>query len=348
MNTDSKKMDISADSALEDLLGRASPRLAPPSDDERLVRAAVHAEWAAMTHKRKVRRHFLTYAAAATVLLAIVVTYNGLSGFDEPAVQVATIDKSFGSIYLLGEQSELHEMTDVAVVSAGQTIVTDDKSGMGLAWGYSGSLRIDQNTRIEFISPTSVFLRSGRVYVDSQPTEALSDIDAGLISSLDNHLDIRTEHGDVTHLGTQYMTAVDKEELIVSVRDGQVSIDGSLYPATVAEGQRLTIVGSARPSVTNFPGYGDAWRWVESTAPALKLEGRTVYEFLLWVGNETGMKVYFDSSEAELLAKESELVGTVDSAPTEALAFWMSAVDLEWSIDDGFIRVRKTDAISGR
>ena len=141
------------DRLVEELLEHAAPRPAPPSDDEAIVREAVLAEWQAVTGRIRTRRWVLQFAVAATVLLGIALVFNALRVDDLPTVQVASIDRSHGPIYLLGEQSELQEMTGLHVISVGQIVVSGDAAGIGFAWGDGGSLRIESEsgdgTRIE-------------------------------------------------------------------------------------------------------------------------------------------------------------------------------------------------------
>jgi len=331
-----------AEDVVEALLEQASPRPVPPTEDEQRVREAVRAEWQAVTGKRTARRRIRNFALAATVLLAITVAFNALHTNDLAPVQVAEISKSHGSIYLLGEQSELRELPGLATISAGQTIVTGNASGIGLNWGKGGSLRVAANTRIEFLSAEAVYLRSGRIYFDSQPTESIAAISGG------SRLVIDTEYGTVKHLGTQYMTYADEEKLSVSVREGEVTIDGVYYTETAVKGQQLTVSGSGRPSIVNIEGYGEAWEWIEAMSPARQLDGQTVHEFLRWVSRETGLQLQFEGDVAEQLANSEMLKGTVDTEPTNALRIWMMGVDLDWRVEGGVIYVSAIDSGSGR
>ena len=330
-----------SDESLERLLGQAAPRPVPPARDAELVRNAVHAEWRAMTRKRQRRARVTFLTAAAAIVAAVSLLLNTLRVPDSDNRAVAAISKSFGSIYLLGEQSELHQAGDLAAILPGETIVTGDKSGTGLLWSAGGSLRLDENTRITFVSQTEVALQSGRLYFDSQPfhlTSSSSPTAAGKIA-------IRTDHGVVSHLGTQFMTSVDDRTLVVSVREGRVSIDGAHHAATAAAGQQLTITGRSRPVVSNVRGYGASWQWIERTSPPAELDGRSVTEFLRWVSRETGLGFRFDSDSAERLAGSTMLVGQVDTEPTRALGIWMLGVDLDWHIQDGVIVIRKPDSL---
>jgi|GEM_PF-993204 len=339
------EMALHGDEAVEALLEKAAPRPTPPDQDEKMVREAVFAEWQAVTGKHRTRQRMTYFAIAATVVLAIAVTFNALQVTNVQAVQVATISKSHGSIYLLGKQSELQKLTDLTSISAGQVIVTGDGAGIGLEWGNGGSLRVDEKTRIEFTSAESVYLRSGQIYFDSRPpmldasiTTESNQIVAAITGS---EFEVETDHGLVRHLGTQYMTGVNSSELTVSVRKGEVEVDGAYVDKAVAvAGKQLTVSGGARPSVLDIDGYGAAWDWIERTAPVANADGRTVDEFLTWVGRQTGLQVSYESDEARAKAHEGVLRGNYeDISPRRELELRMSGEDLGYRIDGGTIYV---------
>jgi len=340
MSKSSEEAVMRGDEAVEELLEHAAPRPMPPSEDEAIIRDTVHAEWRAVTGRIRMRRRVTQFAIAATVLLGIAVAFNTLQVSNVPVLQVATIGKSHGSIYLLGQQSLMQEMTDHTVIVAGQVIETDGEAGIGLDWGNGGSLRIDENTRIEFTSADSVYLHSGQIYFDSHPSELLSAITG-------SGFEITTDHGLVRHLGTQYMTRADAQKLSVSVREGQVSVDGTYVNTAVAKaGEQIVLSGGAQPSVVDFNGYGAAWDWIEATAPTAEVDGRSVDEFLTWVGRETGLRIAYESSAAENMARDGVLKGNVDMDPRDELSFRMSGEDLDYRIDGGTIYVSAIDSSS--
>lgn len=337
MTNTNQHSELSSDRALEQLLRQVPPRPAPPESDAASVRSAVHAEWRNMSGKRRTRRLLTTFALAATVLLAVGVTINTLRVPSAVPVTVATIDKSIGSLYLLGEQSELQETHDLSALTVGQTILTGHGSSVGLLWGAGGSLRIDEDTRIEFIARDAIVLRSGRVYFDSQPSELSAGIMAGTAASFE----IRTEQGVVSHVGTQFMTRVDAISLWVSVREGQVLIDGLTYRETADEGERIKFSGGGRPEVVNISRHGDAWNWAEAVAPSADVDKRTVHEFLTWVSRETGLQLHYKDATAESAAHRDTLTGTVRIPPRDALDFWSPTVGVDWRIEGGTIVVSK-------
>ena len=244
-------------------------------------------------------------------------------------VQVATIEKSFGAIYLLQESSELRETPDLSSVRSGQTIVTGDEAGIALAWGQGGSLRMDARTRVRFMDESSVYLESGRVYFDSEPSALIGGINSGespvfVVSS---------EHGEVSHLGTQFMTDVNPRELRVSVREGQVAVNGQYHRRVALSGQQVTVSGRQQPTVLSLSAHARDWSWVGRTSPPARVDGKSIYEFLQWVHRETGLETRFEG-QAEQVARIELLKGTIDAEPLEALPRWMATTALGYDIDE--------------
>ena len=345
MSMTGKYGDTTKVDAVEALLLQASPRPAPPGKDEAMIREAVQNEWRAVTTKHRTRTQLRRFAIAATVLLAVAASFNLLQTTGIAPVQVATISKSHGSIHLLGKQSELQELSDLSAITAGQTVMTDVDSGIGLLWGSGGSLRVGADTRVEFLSGEEIYLHSGQVYFDSTPPESLAGISGG---SKDATLRILTDQGTVTHVGTQYMTFAGSDEIRVSVREGEVAITGRYHDERALQGQQLSISGSRRASVANFPSYGSAWSWIEDTAPTVDTDGRSIHEFLQWVGHETGLEVAYPDAATEQAAMHTVLNGSVDMPPRAALDFWLHGQDMSWNIDGGAIKVSSIDGSSGR
>jgi len=308
---------------VEAILKKAGRRLAPPIEDEREIREAVRGEWLALIDQRRMRQRGMGFAVAAILIVAATALFTMLPQDRADPYPIASIDKSAGTIYLLVENSALVELPGAATVYAGQVIQTGPDGSLGLGWGRGGSLRIDRDTRIEFIDRDTVFLHRGRVYFDSR---------AGTGSS---RLAMDTELGSVAHLGTQYMASVDMQELVVSVREGRVHVDGRYHARTAEAGKQVRLRGTARPVVVDLPSHGEPWSWTEALSPGIDLDNRSAYEFLEWVGRETGHKVVFESADAERLATHTLLVGSVEADPRTELRLRMMTTDLEYAFDSG-------------
>ena len=142
----------------------------------------------------------------------------------------------------------------------------------------------------------------------------------------------------MTHLGTQYMAEIEGDELVVSVREGNVLIRGRLYEQQVDTGQQATLAGSQRPSLLSISRSGTQWDWVARTMPAADVDGRTLSEFLDWVSRELGLELRFEG-DAEVVAHEAILRGTVDTLPEDALRLRLATAALDWRIEEGVIYI---------
>ncbi len=259
---------------------------------------------------------------AATVTLVLAASLAGLRQQGVSPVEVASIDRSTGTFYFQGRSSGILEPVDTTSIVSGQMLTTGKNSAAGLDWLGGGSLRIDADTRVEFVATNEVFLHSGRVYFDSSG------------AGNESNLSIRTEHGVVTHVGTQYLTESTAASLTVSVREGEVNIDGAFHDQSVRAGQRMQMTGSARPLLTSTSGIGAEWQWIEAVSPAISVDGMSVFDFLHWVGRETGHDIRFESDSAAALARGTLLKGSVNAAPRAELRLRMMTVDLDARFDE--------------
>ena len=330
-------ISLESDAAVEALLGKASPRLMPPPADAEAVRAAVRTEWQVMTGHRRSRRRFVGFAAAASVLVAGFLTLEMTGTGNMEAVEVAAIDKRIGTVFVLGKNAERLDAAGLAAVDAGQTLVTGEASGVGLAWGTGGSLRLDAATRVEFLAADRIYLRAGRIYFDSGSAAA----SVASVSGSDARLTIATDFGEVTHVGTQYMVHADGERMTVSVREGEVLIDSARGSETAGRNRQMAISGSGAPSIVNIRSWGAAWEWVEAISPNADIDGRPLSEFLEWVSRETGLELRYESADVLSHARRERLVGIIETEPRQALGAWLPATDLGWRIEDGVIYVGK-------
>lgn len=324
---------IGSEDALEKLLRSAGPRPMPRRRDRELVREAVRAEWRTLTRRRR-RRQFLRYAIAAGIVVATLSMFNLYRAPDVSPVVVASIEKSFGAVYLLGEHAELQETADLERLASGQVIVTGPDSGLAIGWGTGGSLRVDERSRIEFVSGNAVRLLAGKIYFDSRAGLQSTGVTPGPVLSFT----VRTGLGEVRHRGTQFMTEIAGESLAVSVREGSVLVDGRYYRHTARAGEQVTFTGRARPTVLDLRPSGQAWQWVSGTTPVVDVDGRTLHEFLVWACRELGLELRFDGA-SERIAHDAILRGTIDTEPAEALRLRLASAAMAWQIDEGVITI---------
>ena len=338
MNSNDERAESRSEQAFVELFGNASPRPTPPTADEVIVRDAVHAEWQTLMQRHSRRRNFMSMALAASVLLTV---FAGLSLLRDPmesfgAQQVATIGEQFGPV-IIRTQGEIAGET-VASIRGSDTVETLSDAGLELGWHGGGSIRLDENTIVEFEAIDQIYLRQGRIYFDSVDSQLSSR--SGRAGPV--HLQIRTNNGVVRHLGTQYMIEAKASGLTISVREGEVSFDEMRGLAKA--GQQLAVSAGGLVEVEETAIYGDDWRWIEKTTPAVKLGGRVAAEALAWAGRETGRSIEYATPAAKAIASEANLIGFNAEAnldPARALFIFAEMADLNVRVEGGVIFVRE-------
>ena len=323
------------DDKIESLFRDAAPRAMPDEQKMAAARAAVHAEWRQVTRKRRRRQFGARFAIAATVLVGAFVAFNTFRGPAPETVDVAAIQKSYGAVYILGPQSTLTPAGALSTIRSGQTIVTGANAGMALAWAGGGSVRLDRDSEVLFVDTESVRLTRGRIYFDSAPAALIASTNA----ATSPQFSIATELGSVSHVGTQFMVAMQGDTLAVAVREGHVEIDGHYYDTRVPAGKAVRVEGRGRPVLLDVARYGDDWQWVTQTSPAVGVDGHSLDDFLQWASRELGLGVRYRSEAIRQTAQLGNLVGTIDLPPDDALRHWMSTTGIEWRINGGVIEV---------
>lgn len=330
MNTIDKNPDSRDEEVLKALFRHASSRKRAPQAVENEIREALHGEWTLQTRRRLVRRRTAGWAIAASVTLALFISAGLLWQRTPDSGQplLATVEKMTGDVHVRIAGEQVTRLLPSAGLGAGNTLLTTNGSGIALTWVNGESIRVDENSRVAFISSSEIELLSGHVYIDSSGAR----IKGAAFS-------ISTPSGPVSHIGTQYITGVTGGGIILSVREGEVSFGSGADRTIARQGQKLSVSGDGRQSVTGIPVYGENWQWVEQLAPDFNMDGRTMQEFLEWVGHETGLEIEYDSDETKTVAAQTRMHGTVDLEPLRAMDLVLQTSDLTHALKDGTILV---------
>ncbi len=330
MNSIDKKPDNKDEEVLKALFKHASSRQRAPQAVENEIREALHGEWKQQTRQRRVRRRVAGWAIAASVILAIFVS-TGLLRQPAPDLQqpsLATVEKMTGEVHVRNEgEQDSRLLTSVDLV-AGSVLSTGNGARISLTWENGESIRVDENSRIALISSSGIGLLSGHVYIDSSGARGKGKA-----------FSIRTPSGPVSHIGTQYITGIAGDGITLSVREGEVFIGSGTNRTIARQGQKLSVSGDGRQSVTSIPVYGESWQWIEQLAPDFDMDGRTMQDFLEWVGHETGLEIEYDSDETRLAAVQTRMHGMVNLEPLRAMDLIMQTSDLTHVLKDGTILV---------
>ena len=309
----------SREQLLQELFSHAKPREAPPSDDEAEIRAAVFAEWDALTGRRLFLRRAGGLAAAAAVSAAALLAVNTLRA-PESAV-VARVERVMGAVQAGTEAAGYTSIALAAPLEQG-TIISTREGQIALDMTRGGSLRLAADTRLRLVGPAEAELLSGTLYFDSENAAA-----AGAFA-------VRTPYGSLHDVGTQFIARVDDEGLEVGVRDGRVAVARASDRADVGAGEKLVFdAASSALRRDTIATFGEEWAWVERVAPPFPIDGRTLADFLTWVSAQTGREVVFDTPATEALARTTVLRGSIELEPMPKLAAVVAITDLSYIID---------------
>jgi len=300
-----------ADDTIGVLVRLAGPRPPVPEESARRVRAAVHTAWQRKVRTRRARSMLMWGGALATAASLSFLLVSRPSGTREtkPLPTVARVER------LTGMAPQVRsEGTRAAPLSLGQSVGAESvvetgptgRAALRLAGG--SSLRVDVSTRLRFRSATELDLDRGAVYVDSDPRR----MGSGAVA-------IRTPHGLVREMGTQFEARLAPGSLRLRVREGQVALEREAGPVGAAAGEELAIKAD-QVSRSRVPVQGRTWDWVLQIAPGIEVEGATLSDFLDWVARETHRPIRFEDERAVRSAASIRLHGSVSGmTPEEAL-----------------------------
>lgn len=335
MNEDASD-PVDRDDELARLLAHAGPRARPRREAETAAYETLRAEWLELTARRRRRRVAVGAAAAAVLLLGVIVGAGVLRAPGDAVLgaPLATIERIEGSqVSWRDESSGVKPITgETDVVRAGQSLSTGAESRAALSWHSGGSMRLDENTRLELVSERAVRLIAGALYFDSANRAASPQ--AAVLA-------IETPAGEVVHVGTQFMVSVEGAEVVLSVREGRVNVSGDGFEVTVDSGERLDIDSRGVRAQRSIESYDASWNWAQEIAPQPSMDGRTALEILSWVARETGRRVVYDSTSTEASTRAAIVRGLDRRSPTGILAILPVVTDLDVEIRDDVIVVSK-------
>jgi hypothetical protein len=316
-----REQDQASEHALRELFARAAPRPAPPEPDAAEIKAAVYAEWEAVTGRRVLLRRLAVGIAATVAAATVLLIAIGDRGIAPTPPSVARVERVRGVVEAVDERGSPAPLQVGSQIPAGASISTG--SGYAALRIGVGSLRLAPRTRVTLSGEAEVELIAGDVYFDS---EAVDDVAADLT--------IVTAIGTVRDVGTQFIARLDANRLEVGVRDGQVRIDRGDERVAADAGELVTVPKAAgRVRREAIETFGDQWEWAERLAPPFEIDGRHLIDFLSWVAAQTGRTVVFSDSNAERIARETILNGAIDLEPLPKLAAVMTLTELGHSLD---------------
>jgi ferric-dicitrate binding protein FerR (iron transport regulator) len=313
------------------LLRHVGARERPSPAAESAAFEALHAQWRSRLawHRRRRLTALAAVSAAAAATFAIV--YTSLqSPVPSAPVVLATVELIDGDdITWRDDRSQAQPLGSLRALSEGQRLATGSESRVALRWHDGGSLRLDENSRLEFVSATAVRLTAGNVYFDS----------AVAVGNAAPELAVQTPAGEVVHIGTQFMVSVGSDQVVLSVREGQVKVTGDGFELVIAANQELDLRADGLREVTPVDGFGERWAWAADVAPQIALDGRTTFDVVAWAARETGRRVVYATPTAQARARNDVLRGVDRRSPSGILTLLPHLTGLAYQIRDDTIVV---------
>jgi ferric-dicitrate binding protein FerR (iron transport regulator) len=326
------RMDENADE-LAALLGRTGARERPRAAAESAAFEALRAQWRTRVARGRRRRLTTLAAGSAAAAAALVGVYVWLQSPapSAPAELAAVEHVEGGDITWRDDRTQARPLGALRALSEGQRLATGSGSRVALRWHDGGSLRLDENSRLEFVSATTVRLTAGNVYFDSAIVEGGSPAAPELA--------VQTPAGEVVHIGTQFMISVASGEVVLSVREGQVRVTGDGFELVVAAHEELDLRADGTREVTPIDGHDERWAWAADVAPRIALDGRTTFDVVAWAARETGRRVVYATPAAQMRARDGVLHGVDRRSPSGILTLLPHLTNLAYEIRDDTIVV---------
>lgn len=309
---------------IERLLEAAGRRPELAAEELAAIKARFRTDWEEHLGRRR-RAWTAAVTLAASVLLAIGVAWwwqRALPGSEGPRVgEVAAISGAVRLEVSVGER-----------LPAGAVLETDS-GRVAVALLGGPTVRLDAESRMRLVSPHTVELEHGAVYVD----------DGGGMSP-ETGFTVRTAMGTVRNRATQFEVRLleDGRALRVRVREGRVSLDQEGAYAVATAGQEVTLRAGGALARRSVGRFGPEWAWLLEVSPPYSIEGRTLEEFLAWVSRETGWTVRYEDADLEAAAEEIVLHGTLgELSPAAAPEAVLPGAGLEHRLHDGVLVVER-------
>jgi ferric-dicitrate binding protein FerR (iron transport regulator) len=275
------------------------------------------------------------WAIAAGLILALLAgfVWRGM----QPAALVARVEALDGVVEARGAGwlGRTSQLADGGTIAAGSTLRVGADGGVLLRLSPELTVRLAANSRASFTAADELELTQGRVFVDATPGARAP-------------LRVRTPHGEVTHLGTQYLVRTGADEIEIAVREGRAQLTAAGAARVAEAGQWLRLRAGAEPVVGQIALPDARFEWIEKLPTEFRLEGATLAGFLAWFQRETGLTAVYSGSVDAGQSAEVQLKGSIDDLePLEALSYVLATADLAWHREGAKVVIEKRSTPAG-
>jgi ferric-dicitrate binding protein FerR (iron transport regulator) len=316
--------------ALAFLIRLGGHREVPPRSAYDRAWAATTEAWRAKVRARRMRRISALAAGLAIVTVAALLALHSMTP-PPAAATIAQVERVIGAVQvrstMAGPWISLKE--SAAPLREGTVLRTGAASAASLRI-RDVSVRLADNVEVELQSEARLWLKKGKVYVDT----------GGQVAS--RGMLVVTEAATVTDIGTQFEVQFRDGDCRVRVREGAVLLQrGELRKRGIA-GEQINI--DARGTVTSsaVAPNDPEWHWIHALASAPDIDEQPLSVLLDWVARESGVKVRYATPAVERKANATILHGSIQRLdPFQALEVMLATTDLRHEVlSDGTILIK--------
>ncbi|EAQ97029.2 FecR family protein [Congregibacter litoralis] len=167
-------------------------------------------------------------------------------------------------------------------------------------------VRINENTNVKIMTDELVLLE-GEIYISD-------DLDSSFQSNSQS-IFLRTPHGSIRDIGTQFLVRASAERTEATVRNGKIRVDDGESEVEISarsrEARQATLGASSTIEIISADARGSQWDWIYNAREGFAIDGRSALELLEWAAKEMGASLEFLSAAAERRAEFSILRGNV-------------------------------------
>ncbi|MFT5756859.1 MAG: hypothetical protein ACI9LM_001584 [Alteromonadaceae bacterium] len=331
---------------LPELLRHADVRKNAPEAAKQRIKIQLKAQWRQKNNQRKKRNIWLasgSFATAFSVLMLLIVSGQMFS--DNQTAKKVLLARTQGEVKTsLNNSGDLSNATDLLILPAGTMIETLNDGLATLILQTGGNLRLHNNSQLIINENNEFTLAFGTVYFDSGQDDLHSShskiTDSDNISPQLGAITIKTLHGNIQDIGTQFQVSSNKNTLQVSVREGLINLHNQQGTQVVNQGFQLIGQSSGSFEKIAISPQDPTWQWVNEAAPKFSLEGKSLHQFLVWITREHGLTLYFSQKHTEKLSQFIILHGEIEGLTLEqALNTVFATTELTYSIVQNKLKV---------
>ncbi len=322
---------------IADLVALVGRRPMPDVADLSRARAAAHAEWQRVVHRRRIPRvaKWVFGGLAAAVVLSAIALQRRPAVFEvrpaDPPVSVGNIVAISGPVTILAPNGQRRRAERLSVaVAEGETVETHVTGKVALVLSGGAAVKLDRGSAATLRSRSDLALHRGALYLDT-----------GRHRGGEPDVVIRTSAGSITHQGTQFDIREVGGAVVVRVREGAVIIDRAADRLVAQAGEALRIGPGPASARGRVALHGADWGWVGEVLLPFALEGATLESFLDWATREQGWHWRFESALPRASLSDTVLHGTIDGLTvTEALEAVLPACGIAYRRQENVLILR--------